>query len=340
MLLAGCGARTGLSDLSGSGVPNLDGGGPPFDGGPNASCRVDAATILSAGGTEINAVVVGDTSVYWADFSKGVVSIDKLGIQQQQVLGTGNGSYALTVAGGFVYWADFDGNDVRRAPITPGTFQVLATNQYHPSGVAVIGNDVYWTTYNGGSVARLHGSSTPEVLVQEPDAGVAGYTRVYTSITTDGHLVFWAAQSGAGDVHRYDPTTGTITLLADKLSGAAWAIATDGVNVYFNELEYKSNQMTIASVPVGGGSTIALATVSTDETACPGGGCQGAVATDSQFVYFTSDATDGFVRKVPVGGGTPTVIADHQAQPFGIAVDDACVYWSNFADGKIMIAPK
>ena len=98
--------------------------------------------------------------------------------------------------------------------------------------------------------------------------------------------------------------------------------------------------MMIASVPVAGGSTNVLATVATDPMDCPSGGCSGAVTTDGRFVYFTSDASNGLVRKVPVTGGPPIMIADHQARPLGIAVDAACVYWASLTEGTVMIAPK
>ena len=46
--------------------------------------------------------------------------------------------------------------------------------------------------------------------------------------------------------------------------------------------------------------------------------------------------------KVPIGGGTPTIIASGQSFPFGIAIDDTYVYWTNNgtnAGGTVMKAP-
>ena len=65
-----------------------------------------------------------------------------------------------------------------------------------------------------------------------------------------------------------------------------------------------------------------------------------ALATDGVSVYFTAAADGGVVRKLPVDGGDAITVADQQARPFSIAVDDACVYWSNLGDGTIWAAPK
>ncbi|HEY2368032.1 MAG TPA: DUF5050 domain-containing protein, partial [Polyangiaceae bacterium] len=66
--------------------------------------------------------------------------------------------------------------------------------------------------------------------------------------------------------------------------------------------------------------------------------CIGDVATDGDFVYFTSKT--GEVRKVPTSGGAATTIATGQANPFAVTVDDRCVYWSNLGDGTVWAAPK
>jgi len=65
--------------------------------------------------------------------------------------------------------------------------------------------------------------------------------------------------------------------------------------------------------------------------------CIGDVATDGDFVYFTSRTGD--VRKVPTSGGPPITIATGQARPFAVTVDDRCVYWSNLGDGTVWAAP-
>ena len=53
-------------------------------------------------------------------------------------------------------------------------------------------------------------------------------------------------------------------------------------------------------------------------------------------VYWTSMQPDGgFVRAIPIGGGTVTTLASEQNYPDSIAVDDANVYWANQTTGRL-----
>ena len=79
--------------------------------------------------------------------------------------------------------------------------------------------------------------------------------------------------------------------------------------------------------------------------ACLGGACQVAtlatgllnpyrVAVDGQSVYWTeggTTTTNGSVKKIPLGGGTPTPLATSQNAPYGLAIDGNNVYWTSLA---------
>jgi sugar lactone lactonase YvrE len=59
------------------------------------------------------------------------------------------------------------------------------------------------------------------------------------------------------------------------------------------------------------------------------------IAVDAISVYFTN-AGNGIVARVPVGGGQTVTIANGQSGPTGIAVDATSVYWTNKTSGTVM----
>jgi hypothetical protein len=59
------------------------------------------------------------------------------------------------------------------------------------------------------------------------------------------------------------------------------------------------------------------------------------LATHNRYLYWTDKAVDGGIwRWQPDGGSAAVAVARRQPQPFGIAVDDGGVYWSN-GDGSL-----
>jgi hypothetical protein len=68
-----------------------------------------------------------------------------------------------------------------------------------------------------------------------------------------------------------------------------------------------------------------------------------ATAVDATSIYWTAEG-DGTVMKLPLAGGTPTVLASVPGSPGagkGIAVDATSVYWTDWTSGKVMkVTPK
>jgi hypothetical protein len=54
------------------------------------------------------------------------------------------------------------------------------------------------------------------------------------------------------------------------------------------------------------------------------------IAVDSTHVYWVNADTSSTVMSVPIGGGTPTVIASGEHPGWGIAVDSKAVYWTSY----------
>ena len=99
-------------------------------------------------------------------------------------------------------------------------------------------------------------------------------------------------------------------------SGGGFGIAVDASNVYWVTTQ------AVTKVPVAGGDAVTLATT---------GGW--GIAVDATSVYWTDFRNPGSVSRVPILGGTPTILATGLQYPAGIAIDATSVYWTNEGDG-------
>jgi hypothetical protein len=332
VLLAACGARTDLGGQdrlaalkdagdAGDAMPDAGAGPPP------SPCKVTSPTVLFSGGKEIQFIALDDVDVYYSDFGSGTVGATPKGGGSPRVIAPGRGNPSgLAVRDGTIYWTEFTTNVVTSgASSGGGSFTTIAKNQDGAYDVAVSDTGIYWTTFRACTVARKQGSASAQLdKAHQP----------FTQIITTGDLAFWISFQRKS-IERFDSTTQTRTTLLG--GGPPMTIATDGKSVFYGQEE--PTEAVVGSVPIDGGPPTILYTRPCE--AGDGGAvgtCVARVATDGAFVYFTSG--DGFVRKVPVGGGAEVVIAAQQAHPFAVAVDDSCVYWSNLGDGTIWAAPK
>ncbi len=63
------------------------------------------------------------------------------------------------------------------------------------------------------------------------------------------------------------------------------------------------------------------------------------IALDATSIYWTS-LEGGTVMKLPVAGGTPTTLASGQGYPRNIAVDATSVYWTSDGSATVMKVAK
>jgi hypothetical protein len=207
------------------------------------------------------------------------------------------------------------GADTRDAADGPATCAgpkcpvVLATDSDPSCCIAVDGTNVYWVHFAGSSwsIMRVPGAGgTPEYFEYSEF--------IVHEIAIQGSALYWTASDA---VYRRDlaGARGSATKLASPSSNSS-PIATDSAAVYWTG----GSSNVIRKVPLMGGAAVDLAT-GTDALH---------VGSDGTNVYWSDfDMQGGAFVMVPVGGGTPTVLATDLSNPGSIAVDASGVYFAN-----------
>ena len=261
---------------------------------------------------------------------------------------------ALVVDASFVYFTDFGENSsgaLFKTPIDGGATQPLLTALNNPAGLALSGQNLYVSA--GSSLLRTdldgkNGSSLATTFSNDPivlgPGGVYGTghagsdTNVaivnvalgggaVTALTGDGALdnssfesyglavdassLYFATFSAPMSILKVSLQGGAIQTLAQS-AGPGGGIAIDGASVYW------SDGSGLSKVSKTGGSVQKLSSVPA--------GFVGGIAVDASNVYWTSAST---VQRVALDGGPTFTLADNQATPGVIAVDDHSVYWAN-----------
>lgn len=227
-----------------------------------------------------------------------------------------------------------------------------------PRGVAINGDRIYWTEVNAGKVATRPiadgGVTTAVNLLAAPAYLAVDDGGIYVSHPTPGSVTAWShagvSRWGVGNLY----ATAGLSLVGPSLYVAiqdqdivygltAGDGGANGVNIgALNYPEGVANDGTSYFVASGSGILAGslpsgapheLVPPLVPETVFTG------VTADATSVYYTIGSR-GEVWSVPKQGGTPTLLAQSQSDPRGIATDATRVYWANFAGGVIMCLAK
>jgi hypothetical protein len=172
----------------------------------------------------------------------------------------------------------------------------LATAQANPLGIAVDGENLYWTTDQGVMAMPLAGGA-PMLLASSPGGN--------SLVRSDGANVFWTSQA-QGTVSRVAIGGGPVAVLAMG-QNAPLGIALDASTVYF------TSAMGTFSVPKLGGMVTQIS-----------GGSGGGIVTDGTNVYWVNP-TGGEVSSSP----GQELVAEGQMAPTDITIDALNLYWTN-----------
>jgi hypothetical protein len=234
-------------------------------------------------------------------------------------------------------------------------------------GIAVYGQNVYWTTADSvmtapindpdvGAVKKLASCACGEGLAVDKEnvywtspgdhcvkeMPLAGDTPTTLStgqfnpvnIAVNTKEVYWTNDTSRTVGKAQIGTTNTSADFVTEPRSPA-GIAVDDTSVYWTISEPRG---TVRTRAIDGDSTIDIASEQNNPTD---------IVVDGANVYWTNRGTmgtgdgtgDGTVMSAPVTGGSFTQLASNQSAPGSIAVYGGHVYWTNMAGGTVMKLP-
>lgn len=200
----------------------------------------------------------------------------------------------------------------------------LVMGQNSPSGLAVDGTSLYWTTYGDGAVrsAPLAGgmSTDLETMQNQPAA-----------ILVDATSIYWASH-GEHSISAA-PLAGGMPLVITTEQNGPFAIAQDATNLYWGTYDGAIRSAPKTGIPPDpDGGVTGPTPLAADQGTIAG------LTLDSMYLYWTAQTTGAIVR-LAITGGLPKSLVPMQNKPTGIVVDATSVYWTNYGDGTVNSSP-
>lgn len=244
-----------------------------------------------------------------------------------------------------VYWVEFDttqgttGGSIRTIPKKGGQVMVLASGLSGVNDIELDSTNVYWTEYdinsNSGNgaiktVAKTGGAIT--VLATGTPPGVNGDVSFPAALAVDSTFVYWHDINPG--IRRVPKTGGTVVELAGSPLGAErMTFDAAGTNLYFDTGSMPGQGTTVGRWAPSGGPVQVLASG-------VGSNVVGGIALDGNFFYGVStDAPNGNVFEVPIGGGAPIYVVQNLYNPHNVAIDASNIYYAP-GTGGVFKVPK
>jgi len=289
----------------------------PLAGGPVTALATD---IGSPSALNSSVMVLGSSDVYWSE--------------------TGTVSGCCLMGGTGV---------IRRVPLAGGAASTVMTGLDEPGSLGIDGSNLAWTelwrvargTTGGanvatvvsgieGNMARITADSTHlyvldggfvkkvplaggrlEKLAYTGDGRLHDLSATVQDITTDGISVYWTAYGGpsAPVVRKVSVNGGATTIIGSEASFVSpqdcyWRLAVQGPHVYWSAGGSSGGvSCAVKRVGVNGGTVETVIDYP----------YLAEFAVDDSFVYFADGSSALVIRKVPVTGGTPSLVASNAA---------------------------
>jgi sugar lactone lactonase YvrE len=235
---------------------------------------------------------------------------------------------AAGTADAYVYWsvlgsnsnygkalgrANLDGSGVKHAFVTGATAGF---------GIVLYGGRIYWANTRTNSIGRANLDGTAANPTFIPNATSGSNTAIPTHLATDGTYLYWTDGTRFIGRAKIDGTGVQPHFIDAGLNSFPQGIAVTGGTIYFSQFA------AIEHAPSNGGTPTILA-------ALPGNTIVTDLATRGGYLYATGNdlslpAPDGEIIRMQLNGTNVTPgFVPNLMFPFGVAVDDQHVYWTD-----------
>jgi hypothetical protein len=247
----------------------------------------------------------------------------------------------------------------------------LAIDQGGPYGIAVVGDNVYWTNRVTPNCVLLHaycGSIMTAAITSENDEGTVLWTGsgvdIPTYLASNGSQLGFTCSGPSTSANTMSVAGGAFEVLFLGSSANMHALAGCAMNA--TTFFWADTAQSLFSSPIDGSTTpqpiggVGIVAVAADAThvywsdsdlgtlqqahldgsgsitLASGLGDVEFIAVDGKNVYYT-DTMNGVVAQIPIGGDPagPIVLSDSEGAPLGLAVDATDVYWAASDSGVI-----
>jgi hypothetical protein len=243
-------------------------------------------------------------------------------------VGTATGAAGVILDDTTVYWASSDAGEIHRTLKSgAGSDELIASGLQFPSGLAIVGRTLYFTTWSSNTIEALNLDTLTRTPISANAPGARG-------VVVDGATVYATLGStafpGTSTAIVSVPVTGSTTLMP-----VAPGLHAFGLTLYNNLLYY-------SDASAGTVNTYSLTTKMTQVIAS-GFTLPLGCAVDAQAAYcIDAGATvgAGTIYKMPPGGGTPVPFLTSLQGPWFVAIDTCNIYWGDHSLSEIDVAPR